>query len=108
MSVTILDLIPKGKENAINRNILTEKCILNGLIDKNVKDPDRAMRNLLGDVRGSCLVCNVGSGYFIATKEDKEELSKDINASKSRIRKQAEDIRYKEKFLEDIEKGRLD
>ena len=88
--------------------MLTAKCIVNGLIDKKTKDKDRAMRNLLGDIRGSCLVCNVGKGYFIATKEDCADLSKDINASKSRIKKQAEDIRYKEKFLEDIEKGRLD
>lgn len=38
----IADLIPIGRDNAISRKLLTDKCISAGLIDKNISDKDRA------------------------------------------------------------------
>lgn len=44
--ITIADLIPKGRENAISRANLTRMCQRMGLIN-NTNDADRQMRLLL-------------------------------------------------------------
>ena len=46
-TVSIIDFIPVGRENAISRKMLIAKCVDAGLIDKNTSDKDRAMRRLV-------------------------------------------------------------
>ena len=47
MEVNIAELIPIGRDNAISRNDLTEKCVMFGLIDRNASDKDSEMRRLI-------------------------------------------------------------
>ena len=67
--VSIIDLIPTGKENAISRKMLTAKCVGYGLIADSVKDKDRQMRHLIEIARKSTdtaiLNNSDGEGYFI-------------------------------------------
>ena len=49
------ELIPKGKENAIKRDDLTQKCVEVGLIGGNVVDKDRAMRKLMHKAKAAPL-----------------------------------------------------
>ena len=67
--VSIIDLIPTGKENAISRKMLTAKCVGYGLIADSIKDKDRQMRHLIEIARKStdtAIINNSdGEGYYI-------------------------------------------
>ena len=43
----IIELIPYGEENAVKRKCLVRRCIENGLVDADSRDPDREMRKLI-------------------------------------------------------------
>jgi hypothetical protein len=45
--ITIADLIPVGRENAISRKMLVALCVDQGLVAPTIKDKDRAMRLLI-------------------------------------------------------------
>lgn len=61
MEINIIDLIPVGKENAIKREQLTRLCFQYGLI-ADVKDKDRAMRDLIGEARMEHPIINMSQG----------------------------------------------
>ncbi len=84
----IIDLIPEGKENAINRNLLTARCINNGLVDKRAKDPDREMRKLVEKARTDWAILNTGDGkgYYRPSKDDYAELRRFKRQQESRIK----------------------
>ena len=71
-TVSIIDFIPVGRENAISRKMLTEKCVAAGLIDKNTSDKDRAMRRIVEKARIDYTILNVsdGNGYYRVSIED--------------------------------------
>ena len=75
-----IKLLQYGKENAIKRNDLTEKCVLAGLIDSETKDKDRAMRKLMhkAKVDYNIKITNdgKGEGYYIPTFKEYRELAK--------------------------------
>lgn len=80
MEINIIDLIPVGKENAIKREQLTRLCFQYGLI-ADVKDKDRAMRDLIGEARMEHPIINMshGDGYYQPRTESKEEMA-ELNA----------------------------
>lgn len=80
MEINIIDLIPVGKENAIKREQLTRLCFQYGLI-ADVKDKDRAMRELIGEARKEHSIINMshGDGYYQPRKDSKEEMA-ELNA----------------------------
>lgn len=80
MEINIIDLIPVGKENAIKREQLTRLCFQYGLI-ADVKDKDRAMRELIGEARMEHPIINMshGDGYYQPRTDSKEEMS-ELNA----------------------------
>lgn len=80
MEINIIDLIPVGKENAIKREQLTRLCFQYGLI-ADVKDKDRAMRELIGEARKEHSIINMshGDGYYQPRTDSKEEMA-ELNA----------------------------
>lgn len=85
-----IKLLQYGKENAIKRNDLTEKCVLAGLIDSETKDKDRAMRKLMhkAKVDYNIKITNdgKGEGYYIPTfKEYRDFVKNNKRESKKAI-----------------------
>ena len=80
MEINIIDLIPVGKENAIKREQLKRLCFQYGLI-ADVKDKDRAVRDLIGEARMEHPIINMshGDGYYQPRKDSKEEMA-ELNA----------------------------
>ena len=108
--LTIADLIPQGRENAISRAILTEKCVANGLIDRKVKDKDRKMRNLVKKARIDWTILNLsdGDGYYRPSHEDLLELKRYIRQEENRGKAIFKNIQNVKKLYEDYVKGRLE
>lgn len=107
--ITIADLIPEGRENAISRAILTEKCVANGLIDKKTKDKDRAMRRLVKKARIDWIILNLseGDGYYRPSQEDLLELRRYIRQEENRGKAVFKNIQKAKKLYEDLKAGRM-
>lgn len=107
--ISIAELIPLGKENAIRRSDLLKTCIDIGLVDGNTKDPDRNMRKLISSARLDYAILNDqdSQGYYRPTKEDYAELRKHIAQEKKRAVSVFRTIRQEEALLEDLKAGRL-
>lgn len=107
--ITIADLIPEGRENAISRAMLTAKCVKNGLIDNKTKDKDRAMRNLVKKARIDWTILNLsdGDGYYRPTHEDLLELRRYIRQEERRGISVFKNIQNAKKLYEDLKAGRL-
>ena len=75
-----ISLFTPGKENAIKRNDLTQKCVEAGLINLDTVDKDRVMRKLLERAK---LDYNIkitndgdGEGYYIPTPKESMQLAR--------------------------------
>lgn len=104
------ELIPKGKENAIKRDNLTEKCVESGLIGIDAVDKDRAMRNLLAKARRDYSITNNGdgSGYYRPSKEDYQNLRKNNNRENKKAISTLGGLKTNKAIAEDYRVGRLD
>ena len=75
-----IGLFIPGKENAIKRDELTQKCVDAGLINPNTVDKDRAMRNLMAraKVDYNIKITNDGDGegYYIPTPKESLQLAR--------------------------------
>ena len=75
-----ISLLQYGKENAVKRDELTMMCVGAGLIDKETKDKDRAMRKLLARARCdyNIKITNdgKGGGYYLPTAKESIQLAK--------------------------------
>lgn len=107
--ITIADLIPEGRENAISRAMLTAKCVKNGLIDNKAKDKDRAMRNLVKKARIDWTILNLsdGDGYYRPTHDDLLDLRRYIRQEENRGKAVFKNIQNAKKLYEDLKAGRL-
>lgn len=107
--VTIIDLIPIGKDNAISRESLTELCVCNHLINPNMSDKDRAMRRLLEKARRDCTILNIsdGNGYYRASKDDLSDLRKYIRQEDNRARAAFRNHSLARKLYEDYKSERI-
>lgn len=75
-----ISLLGHGKENAIKRTDLVERCVGAGLIDKDTKDKDRSMRKLMArakmDFNIQITNDGKGDGYYIPTYRESIQLAK--------------------------------
>ena len=75
-----ISLLGYGKENAIKRSDLVERCVVAGLIDKDTIDKDRSMRKLLARARCdyNIKITNdgKGGGYYLPTAKESIQLAK--------------------------------
>ena len=73
-------LLGYGKENAITRADLVDRCVGAGIIEKNVKDKDRAMRKFMHrakmDFNIQITNDGKGEGYYIPTLKESIQLAK--------------------------------
>lgn len=108
-AITIIDLIPVGRDNAISRDYLVTLCVQHGLVKENLKDKDRAMRDLVGEVRKEYVVLNLsdGNGYYRPTLKEFLDLQRHIRQIRSRINKQEERLKPELALYEDYKRGRL-
>lgn len=102
--MNIVDLIPKGKRNAISRDRLLFECKMCGLTKS-----DRGMRRLIEDARKSTVILNMqtGDGYFRPEKEDLPELRHYIAQEKDRSLSIMHNLKMANALLEDMEVGRV-
>ena len=108
-AITIIDLIPIGRDNAISRDYLVARCVQHGLVKENLKDKDRAMRDLVGEARKEYVVLNLsdGNGYYRPTLKEFLDLQRHIRQIRSRINKQEERLKPELALYEDYKRGRL-
>lgn len=108
-AVTIIDLIPTGRDNAISRDYLVTLCVQHGLVKENLKDKDRAMRDLVGEARKEYVVLNLsdGNGYYRPTLKEFLDLQRHIRQIRSRINKEEERLKPELALYEDYKRGRL-
>ena len=75
-----ISLLGYGKENAIKRADLVERCVGAGIIEKDSKDKDRAMRKLMHrakmDFNIQITNDGKGEGYYIPTFKESIQLAK--------------------------------
>lgn len=108
-AVSIIDLIPIGHDNAISRDYLVTLCVQHGLVKENLKDKDRAMRDLVGEARKEYVVLNLsdGNGYYRPTLKEFLDLQRHIRQIRSRINKEEERLKPELALYEDYKRGRL-
>ena len=115
---SIVDLIPIGRDNAISRKILIQKCVETGLVSPNAKDKDKAMRDLIGAARKdpngyTILNLSKGDGYYQLTSQYKpslleiQELGKYLKQERSRIISNSCNLAHPSKLYEDYKCGRI-
>lgn len=110
-AITIVDLIPIGRDNAISRDYLVTLCVQNGLVDdnKNPESKDRAMRRLLEKSRLDYTILNLsnGEGYYRPSREDLQDLQKYIRQEESRAKATFRNISNAKALFEDYMHGRI-
>lgn len=106
------ELIPKGKENAIKRSDLIDKCIETGLIkpDSERENQDRAMRKMIQKARIDYSITNDGdgSGYYRPSKADYQNLVKSNNREHKKAISTLGGLKTNKAIAEDYRVGRLD
>lgn len=106
--MTILDLIPFGKEHAIPRKTLTRNCEVWGLIPEDTKDKDRYMRRLLENAKqAAVIIYREDGGYFRPTLDDVDDLRRYIKQEESKAMKIFLSLNAAKGLYEDIVRGRI-
>lgn len=107
-----VSLFVPGKENAIKRDKLTQRCVGAGLIGKEVKDKDRAMRNLIARVKVdyNIQITNDGDGegYYIPTHKESVQLARNNKREDKRAITTFRNNKGNKALSEDYKRGRLD
>lgn len=107
--LTIIDLIPVGRDNAISRQLLVEKCVNFGLVSVKAADKDRMMRRLLEKARLDCTILNIsdGKGYYRVSREDLQDLQRYIRQEDNRAKAAFRNHALAKKLYEDYKAGRI-
>lgn len=103
------ELIPVGRDNAISRQLLTQKAMFYGLIDKDCKDPDRMMRRLVEKTRIDFTVLNLsdGNGYYRPSHDDLLDLRRYIRQEEKRATTTFKNLSMAKKLYADYAAGRV-
>lgn len=101
-----------GKENAIKRDDLTQKCIAAGLIKAsgNKENEDRAMRKLLERAKVDYSITNDGdgAGYYRPTREEQKQLSRNNKREDKKAISTFRGTKVSKALDADLKAGRLD
>jgi hypothetical protein len=110
-AITIIDLIPVGRDNAISRDYLVAHCVNKGLVDQNssLESQDRAMRRLLEKARLDYTVLNLsrGEGYYRPARDDLQDLQRYIRQEENRAKSTFRNISNAKALYEDYMHGRI-
>lgn len=105
-------LFTPGKENAIKRDELTQRCVGAGLIGIDVKDKDRAMRNLLARVKVDYNVQITndgdGEGYYIPTLKESVQLARNNKREDKKAFSTLKGNKGNKALYEDYQHGRIE
>ena len=106
-----IGLFTPGKENAIKRNDLTQKCVEAGLINLDTVDKDRVMRKLLARAK---LDYNIkitndgdGEGYYIPTLKESIQLARNNKREDKKAVSIFRNNKSNKALSEDYKAGRL-
>lgn len=107
-SITVVDLIPVGRDNAIPRNVLVSKCVSCGLV-KEGKSKDRKTRDLINRARRDYTILNLsnGVGYYRPSIEDLQDLQRYIRQEENRGKATFKNIKMAKALYADYLHGRL-
>lgn len=104
-----MSFIPFGKENAIKRSLLVEKCVEAGLINASSDNQDRSMRKLLKRAKVDYSITNDGDGkgYYRPTKEETKRLIRNHNRERKKAISTLAGEKYNGATIEDYKHGRM-
>lgn len=109
--ITVADLIPIGRENAISRAYLVTLCVKNHLVDEKLKleSKDRAMRRLVERARIDYTILNLsdGEGYYRPSIEDIQDLQRYIRQEEKRAKATFRNLTNAKALYEDYRHGRI-
>lgn len=96
--ITIADLIPVGRENAIKREELLKSCIQNGIATN-----DRQMRDKIARAKMDYVILNNSDshGYYRPALEDMQDLQRYIRQEEKRARSTFKNIKRAKALYED-------
>ena len=102
--ITIADLIPVGRENAIKREVLLKSCIQNGIATN-----DRSMREEIANAKRDYVILNHsrGDGYYRPSLEDMQDLQRYIRQEENRAKSTFKNIKRAKALYEDYKHGRV-
>ena len=102
--LTIADLIPVGRENAISKERLMQLCITSSLIDDSTTDKNRLMRRLIAKDRVDFVILNLsdGNGYYRVSHDDLLDLQRYIKQEESRAKKVFKNITLARALYDDL------
>lgn len=114
----IIELLPIGRDNAIPRKTLINRCIASGLISPDVKEStaDRKMRDLLTNAKQegyTILNLSDGNGYYRLTSgykaslEEIQDLQRYIRQEENRGKVIFKNISMTKALYEDLKHGRF-
>lgn len=108
-SVSIVDFIPFGRDNAITSKMLIQKCVKEGLIAENSNNKDREKRRLLEKARVDYTILNLsdGNGYYRPTYDDLMDLQRYIRQERKRAVQTFKNIKMAKKLYSDYQSGRI-
>lgn len=108
--LTVADLIPVGRDNAISRKSLLALCIAHDLIEANGKDQDRQMRRLINQARLDYTILNLsnGRGYYRPSHDDLLDLQRYLRQEESRAKATFRNISNAKALYEDYKHGRIE
>lgn len=103
------NLLGFGKEEAIKREDLVERCVGAGIVSKDLKDKDRAMRILLEKARREYVILNDGrgSGYYRPTPKELVALARSNKRENSRAVNVFASTKKAKALEEDLIHGRI-
>lgn len=111
-AITIIDLIPVGRDNAISRDYLVTLCVQKGLVDQKLRPEsrDRAMRRLLEKERLDYTILNLsdGEGYYRPSRDDLQDLQRYIRQEENRAKSTFRNISNAKALYEDYKHGRIE
>ena len=106
-----IGLFTPGKENAIKRDELTQRCVGAGLINPNAVDKYRAMRKLLerAKVDFNIKITNDGNGegYYIPTPKESMQLARNNRRERKKRNSSYRNNKGNEALEADYKAGRL-
>ena len=108
--ISIVDLIPVGKPNAIKREVLMLMCIEHGLIAESIVDKDRKMRKLIEKAKLDYSITNDcdGAGYYHPPREEQKQLSRNNKREDRRAIATFRGTKVSKALEADYKAGRMD